>query len=102
MIGICCEDFSLPTTAVTTTVQVPGVVFDPTRQVHETLPALSAVLGTKPVAVLSPDLKMTVMEHFAPGVVLAVHRAVLPALTGDVTESLRGIEETLVWPESPV
>ncbi len=80
----------LPTAEHVTMIgQRPGVVRLPTRQVQVTMPRLSAVFGTRPLALLGPDLYCTVIRHRAPGVVCTVIVASLPGLTGDVTETRR-------------
>ena len=62
---------SPPLEAVTVIGYVPVAGLEPTFQVQETFPPLSAVLEPRPVAVLGPELYSTSIEHSAPGTVLA-------------------------------
>src|SRR2546428_11581796 len=63
---------------------LPGVVFEPTRQVQLTCPRLFASWGTRPRARDRPDLYSTTIVQAAPGTVLAVSVASVNGATGVV------------------
>ncbi len=69
--------------------QSPSVVLVPTVQVHDALPAASAVFGVRPVAELGPLAYVTVIVHDAPGSVATVTAAAPPRDTGDRTDVKR-------------
>lgn len=71
----------------TSTGHDPGVVRVLTVHDQETLPALSAVFGPRPCAVLGPDEYVTVIVQLELADVVATAVAVLPRATGLVTDS---------------
>lgn len=70
---------------LTCTGHAPGVVFVPTVQDHETLPAPSVRFGSSPFALLGPEAYVTVIVQIAFGAVIALAPAVAPRRTGLVT-----------------
>ena len=73
---------------ITSMGQLPGVVLPPTVQVQEMLPEGSACFCSRPLALLGPDLYLTVMLHSALGAVRAFNVASFPRVIGDVMETI--------------
>ena len=72
----------------TVTGYFPGVVFGPTRHVQLTVPLLSAVFWSSPLAWLAPDAYSTAMVQVALGAVCASTVASVPGVTGEVIETI--------------
>jgi len=72
---------------VTSTGYVPNAVFPPICHDHETVPALLAVFGPRPCAVLGPLAYVTVIEQLEPAAVVALAVAFALRDTGEVTVS---------------